>query len=378
MHIAFNGWFWDQPNVGSGQYIRRLLPALRKIAPDLNMTLILPPHNTQPDNLPLNVNIVTTKGRGGRIGKVLFEQRAFPKMVAQVNADIAHVPYWGPPLSSPAKLVTSILDVVPLIIPDYAGGIANRLYTSLVSSASQNNAHIITISEQSKTDIVEQLNIPSDSITVTYLGIDDRFHPRMGAERDQAVREKYNLPDQFVLYLGGFDIRKQVNQLLLAYTYVGQAEGDNIPLVLAGREPKWGESVFPDLPKYADELKLNDYLHWTGYIDEDDKPSLYRLADVFVYPSMYEGFGLPPLEAMASGTPTVTSDVDIFNEVLSDGAYLAESPRAMAGAIIGLLIQEQLRKTMINQGLAQATKYNWRKTAQGTLQVYEQVMHSSS
>ena len=374
MHIAFNGWFWDQPNVGSGQYIRRLLPALRKIAPDLKMTLILPPHNTQPDNLPLNVNIVTTKGRGGRIGKVIFEQRTFPKMVGQVNADIAHVPYWGPPLASPAKLVTSILDVVPLIIPDYAGGIANRLYTSLVSSASQNNAHIITISETSKADIAEQLNIASDAITVTYLGIDDRFHPRMGTEHDQAIREKYNLPEQFVLYLGGFDIRKQVNQLLLAYTYVGQAEGDNIPLVLAGREPKWGESVFPDLPKYANELDLNDYLQWTGYIDEEDKPSLYRLADVFVYPSMYEGFGLPPLEAMASGTPVVTSDVDIFSEVLGSGAYLAESPRAMAGAIIGLLIQEQLRKTMINQGLAQATKYNWRKTAQGTLKVYEQVM----
>ena len=376
MHIAFNGWFWDQPNVGSGQYIRRLLPALRKIAPDLNMTLILPPHNNQPDNLPNNVNIVTTTGRGGRIGKVLFEQRTFPKMVARVNADIAHVPYWGPPLSSPAKLITSILDVIPLIIPDYAGGIANRLYTSLVSSASQNNAHILTISEQSKRDIIEYLNIPEQSITVTYLGIDDRFHPRMGAERDETVQQKYDLPEQFVLYLGGFDIRKQVNQLLLAYTYVGQAEGDNIPLVLAGREPKWGTSVFPDLPKYAEELNITDYVRWIGYVDEDDLASLYRLADVFVYPSMYEGFGLPPLEAMASGTPTVTSEIDLFNETLGSGAYLAESARAMAGAIIGLLIQEPLRKTMINQGLAQATKYNWRKTAQDTLKVYENVMQS--
>lgn len=374
MHIAFNGWFWDQPNVGSGQYIRRLLHSLSRVAPDLVMTLILPPHNHMPDDLPQNVNIVTTKGRGGRIGKILFEQRTFPKMVAQVNADIAHVPYWAPPLSSPAKLVTTILDVVPLIIPDYAGGFGNRLYTSLVSSASQGNAHTITISETAKIDIVDTLNLSPESITVTHLGIDDTFHPRMGAEHDDSVREKYDLPEQFVLYLGGFDVRKQVNQLLLAYTYVGQAEGDNIRLVLAGREPKWGTSVFPDLPKYIEELKINDYVRWIGYVDEADKPSLYRLADVFVYPSMYEGFGLPPLEAMASGTPTVTSEIDVFKETLGEGAFLAESPRAMAGAIIGLLIQDPLRKTMINQGLAQATRYSWRKTAQTTLHVYEKVM----
>lgn len=379
MHIAFNGWFWDQPNTGSGQYIRNLLPHLRRIAPDLQMTLVLPPHNSSPDDLPDNVSVVTTGGRGGQVGKVLFEQRTFPKAVARVGADIAHVPYWGPPLSSPARLVTSVLDVIPLALPDYAQGFKARLYTSLVTAAARGSAHTLTLSEAAKADIVKYLDLPPERITVTYLAADERYHPKIGAERDEAVRQKYNLPDQFVLYLGGFDIRKQVNQLLLAYTYVGQAEGDNIPLVIAGREPAWGTSVFPDLPAYAAELNITDYVRWLGYVDEADKPSLYRLADVFVFPSMYEGFGLMPLEAMASGTPVVANDVSSIPEIVGDAAYLVQpgDARAMAGAIIALLLQQPLRDSLVNQGLARATNFSWRKTAKETLAVYEQVIRQA-
>jgi glycosyltransferase involved in cell wall biosynthesis len=376
MHIAYNGWFWDQPNTGSGQYIRRLLHNLRRVAPDLQMTLVLPPHNRAPDDLPDDVSIVTTKGSSGQWGKVWFEQRTYPQMVGRVGADIAHVPYWGPPLTSPARLVTSVLDVIPLALPDYARGVKARLYTSLVASAARGSAHTITLSQDSKNDIVQYLGIPAESITPTYLAADEVYHPRMGAERDAAVREKYNLPDQFVLGIGGFDMRKQFNQLLLAYTYVGQAEGDNIPLVLAGREPAWGTGVFPDLPKYAEELKITDYVRWLGYIDEADKSSLYRLASVFVFPSIYEGFGLPILEAMASGTPVVANEVSSIPEVAGDAAYLVEpgNARAMAGAIIALLLQQPLRDSLVNQGLARATQFSWRKTAKETLAVYEKVM----
>ena len=372
MHIAFNGWFWDQPHVGSGQYLRRLLHNLRRVSPDLKLTLILPPHNDSPDDLPPDVNIITTSGMKGKLGKIWFEQRTFPRMVKQCGADIAHVPYWAPPLSSPAKLVTSVLDVIPLAMPEYSTGFANRLYTSLVSAGTGGSAQIITISDTAKADIVSYLNIPPEKITTTHLGVDEAFHPRIGAEKDAAVKEKYNLPDRFVLYLGGFDTRKQVNQLLYAYTYVAQAE--NIPLVLVGKQPAWGKGVFPDLPAYIEKLDIGEIVQWAGYVDEADKPSLYRLADVFVYPSVYEGFGLPPLEAMASGTPVVANSVDIMKEIVGDGAYLVENPRSMGGAIIALLIQEPLRDSMINQGLAQATRYSWRKTAQKTLEVYEQVM----
>jgi glycosyltransferase involved in cell wall biosynthesis len=374
MHIAFNGWFWDQPNAGSGQYLRRLLHNLRRIAPDLQMTLILPPHITAPDDVPENVSLVTTTGLRGKIGKIWFEQRTFPQKVGQVGADIAHIPYWGSPLDSPAKVVTSVLDVIPLAIPDYARPIGTRFYTSLVSASARGSSHVITLSSAAKADIVKYLNIPEERITPIYLAADDSFHPRVGKERDEAVRAKYHLPERFVLYLGGFDVRKQVNQLLLAYTFVIEAEGDELPLVLGGKEPLWGTTVFPDLRKYTADLNLTEDVRWIGFVDEEDKPSLYRLAEVFVYPSIYEGFGLGVIEAMACGTPVVASEIPVMEEIVGNGAFLVSNAREMAGAIIALTLQKPLRETMINQGLGQATKFSWRKTAKETLAVYEKVM----
>lgn len=379
MHIAINGWFWNQEFTGSGQYLRNLVTYLLKVDPSLELSLILPPHIQHPDDVPEQVNVVQTgnASRMSKVGKVWFEQRTFPKLAQQLNADIAHVPYWGTPLSCAVPLVTSVLDVIPLLFPIYNQGFFTSLYTSLVSATVRGSGHIITISETAKIDIEEQLSIPEEKIAVTYLAQDERFHPRMGADRDDAVRKKYDLPEQFVLYLGGFDWRKQVNQLMLAYTWVGEAEGDNIPLVIAGREPEWDDALFPNLRDYAKKLDIEEYIQWIGFVDEADKPSLYRLADVYVFPSLYEGFGLMALEAMASGTPVVTSNAIVFEEVLEDGAYIVDNPRQMAGAIIALLVQEPLRETMINQGLAMSSNYSWRKTAKETLAVYQKVLNMS-
>ncbi len=373
MHVAFNGWFWDQPNTGSGQYIRRLLPHLRRVAPEVEMTLVLPARITAPEDVPERVTVVHAGGAGGSIGKVLFEQRAYPQVVGRVGADIAHVPYWGPPLSSPARLVTSVLDVIPLVFPEYSAGFKGRLYTALVSTAARGSAHIITLSHASRLDIIEHLQIPDEQITPIYLAPDDIYHPRMGRERDPEVKARYNLPDEYVFYISGFDVRKQLNQLLLAYTYLKQ---ENVPLVIAGREPQWGTPMFPDMRKYADELGISDLIQWIGYVDESDKPSLYRMARVYATPTRYEGFGLPLIEAMACGTPVVANEVSCIPEIVGDGAFLVEpgSAREMGAAILSLLYQEPLRATQINNGLAQATKYSWRKTAQHTLAVYEQVM----
>lgn len=374
MHIAFNGWFWDQPHTGSGQYVRHLLPQLARVAPDLQMTLVLPPGLGEVDSLPETISLATTDGSRSNLGKVWFEQRTFPQLAGQVGADIAHVPYWGSPLTSPIPLVTSVLDVIPLALPEYSGGLLPRFYTSLVSATARGSSHVLTLSDAAKADITTYLDIPAEQITATHLAADEAYHPHLGAERDEAVRAKYDLPDQFVLYIGGFDPRKRVADALLAFSYVSAAHGDEYPLVIAGREPQWGTPMFPDLRAYTDSLKVSEFVRWIGYVDEADKPSLYRLANVFVYPSVYEGFGLPVIEAMASGTPVVARDIPVMSEIAGDAAYLVGDARAMGGAIIALLIQEPLRQTQISRGLAQATRFSWRKVAQATFGVYEQVM----
>ncbi|MCS7071197.1 MAG: glycosyltransferase family 4 protein, partial [Anaerolinea sp.] len=179
----------------------------------------------------------------------------------------------------------------------------------------------------------------------------------------------------------GFDVRKRVAQLLHAFTYVSRAEGENTYLVIAGREPEvWArggdDPLFPNMRKLADELKISSYIRWIGYVDEVDKPALYRMASVFVFPSRAEGFGLMLLEAMQSGTPVVANNIPVFDEIAGDAAYLVEDgdARAMGGAILSLLLQDPLRETQITRGLGRATAFSWRKTARETLAVYETVM----
>ncbi len=376
MHIALNGWLWQQPHSGSGQYLRQLLRHLTQLPSPPQLTLVLPPGADAGPDLPDGVQALPTRGRCGRLGKLLFEQRSFPRAVAACNADIAHVPYHGAPLRSPAPLVTSVLDVVALVIPEYARSLPARLYTALVGASARGSAQIITLSQASKLDIEEQLELPAEQITVTWLAPDDACHPRMGAERDEEVRARYDLPERYVFAIGGFDLRKQFKQLLLAWTWVAQAEGADCALVIAGREPEWRSPLFPDLRACASELGISEHIHWTGEVDEADKPALYRMAQVFAFPSRYEGFGLPVLEAMACGTPVVANEISCMPELVADGAFLVEpgSARAMAGAIIALLNQEPLRQAQINAGLARATHFSWRRTAQQTLAVYEQVL----
>ncbi|MDX2163705.1 MAG: glycosyltransferase family 1 protein [bacterium] len=377
MHIAFNAWFWNQPYTGSGQYLRRLVGALRKIAPDLRITLVMPPGITpQADELPANVEVYPTRGTRSNLGKVWFEQRTYPAAAAALKADIAHVPYWGAPLTSPARLVTSVLDVIPLVMPEYAPTLQAKLYTSLVTASARGSGHVITISQAAKADIVRHIGLPAESITVTYLAADDRFHPRLGAEQDAAVKAKYTLPDNYVLYLGGFDVRKRVLLLLEAYAYVAKAEGEEYPLVIAGREPDWDDPLFPNVREAAKTLGIDHVLHWVEAPTDDEKPSLYRMARVFVFPSAYEGFGLPVIEAMACGTPVIAQDAPGISEIVGDAAYLTrrDDARSMGGALLALLGQDPLRETQISRGLGQATQYSWRKTARDTLNVYERIM----
>jgi glycosyltransferase involved in cell wall biosynthesis len=380
MHIAFNGWFWDQPYTGSGQYLRNLLAALYALAPENRLSLIVPAHMRTLDNLPPDVDVLPIQTRfGGHLGKVWFEQRAFPRGVTRLKADIAHVPYWGPPLRSPAPLICTVLDVIPLVVPEYRAGLLNRLYTSLVVAAARGAAHILTISDDARRDITQHVGVPAGRISVTHLAADDVFHPEPDRARDQAVREKYGLGDvtDFVLYLGSYSVHKNIRLLLAAYTYVVQAVGPDVPLVLAGHTPTaWGTPHFPDLPAYIKETGLSDYVRWIGAVDEADKPSLYRLARVFVFPSRYEGFGLGPLEAMASGTPVVACEVSSIPEVVGDAAFLVapDDSRAMGGAILSFLTQPDHAAAMRRQGLSRARHFSWRKTAENTLAAYWQII----
>lgn len=380
LHIALNGWFWDQPHTGSGQYLRHLLDALHRLTPEHRLTLVIPSHMRVLDALPALVDVLPVQGRfGGHLGKVLFEQQAFPNALKRLRPDLAHVPYWAPPLRSPVPVVCTVLDVIPLVLPEYRAGLLSRLYTSLVAAATKGVVEIVTISQASKNDIVMRVGVPAERVSVTYLAADRAFHPEGSRAEHDAVRARYGLDDvdDFVLYLGSFNAHKNLRLLLAAYTYVVQGAGPDVPLVLAGHTPaRWGTRQCPNLPRYIVELGLERHVRWIGAVDEVDKPALYRLASVFAFPSRYEGFGLGPLEAMASGTPVVACNTSSIPEVTGDAAYLVDvtESKAMAGAILALLLEPEHARQIANRGLARSREFSWRKTAEGTLAAYRRAL----
>ncbi|MBN1314794.1 MAG: glycosyltransferase family 4 protein [Anaerolineales bacterium] len=372
-HIAINAFFWARPDTGSGQYIKNLVHHLANLEPSMRITLVYPGSKTPNDSLPASCSWHLVTPRPGHIGKLLFEQFDFPRACRQIGADLAHIPYWGPPLRSPAPVVVTIHDLIPLLLCEYRGGILARLYTSFVAASARGARQIITDSNASKKDICSHLGIPDSKIHVIYLAASDKFKP---GPADPQVVDRYHLPDAYTLYMGGYDVRKNVPALLQAYTIAGPSIGDQFPLVLAGRIPAIPSPRFPDIHKLIAELEIQDFVALPGFIDEADKPALYRNATSVIFMSKYEGFGLPVLEAMACGIPVVVSDCSSLPEIVGPAGFVLDPDdiKGLAGAIIACSIQDDLRANLRQRGLEQAGRFTWTKTAQQTLQVYRQVI----
>jgi glycosyltransferase involved in cell wall biosynthesis len=351
---------------------------LNRLVEDLEITLIYPHLAGQPgpQEVPPGVKVKTLPLPAGHLGKVYFEQITFPQACRSVGADIAHVPYWGSPLQSPVPLVVTVHDVTTLIVREYRRGFFARLYNALVSASAKAADHIITDSQASKKDIASYLAIPEQMMTVIYLAASPAYKPEQELLVDMAILKKYDLPDFYVLYLGGFEIHKNLTTLLMAYTYVAQALGQDYPLVLAGRRPQKSSNRFPDYDGLIHQLDLEDYVHWAGYIDEEDKPAVYRAANSFAFLSRHEGFGLPPLEAMSCGVPVVASNCSSLPEVIGDAGFTLDpdDERQIAGSIIATILQEDLAADLKQKGLAQAANFSWEKTATETLLVYDRII----
>ncbi len=358
MKLAINASFLHRPDTGSGQYLIHLIDELRKPEHGIDVQLIQSPSDSN-------------------VEKLKFEQISFPSAARAAHADLAHVPYFGSALFPRVPTVVTIHDLIPMVLPLYRGSLKVRAYTRLVSLAARRARAVIADSEASKRDIVRLLGLDEARVYVIYLAADERYRPISNAVTLNAVREKYQLPEAFVLYLGGFDQRKNLPNLVRAFAKVAQGLGPDYSLVLAGRPPEKESTLFPDVRPLIKELQLTEHVRLIGDVAEEDKPALYTLAGCFAWPSYYEGFGLPVLEAIACGTPVVAGDAGSLPEIVGNAGFLVnpDEVNRMAGAMIASLIDEPLRAEMRAKGLAQAAKFSWAKCARETVQVYRKAIH---
>jgi glycosyltransferase involved in cell wall biosynthesis len=392
MRIGINALFWERPETGSGQYTSNLLQALAKANPTNKYLLIspgpapsvsefqLPISNLQS---PISNFQLPTSNLRKNLTKLCFEQVAFPLACRRLELDLAHVPYFASPLFSAVPTVVTVHDLIPLILPAYRGSPLVRLYTRLVAAAARKAEAIITVSQASRQDIVRCLHIPPERIHVTYEAAGDAFQPVEDeacpepSRRDQlaSIRQKYALPERYLLYLGGFDQRKNLSTLLRAFALLVNRQ-PQARLVIAGQVPAWDGPLFPDPRRLVRELGVEERVVFTGWVPEEDKPALYSGATAFVFPSLYEGFGLPAVEALACGTPIIASDRSSLPEVVGEGGILVEptDAKALAEAMEMLLVDDALRAELRQRALTQASKFSWKQTALETLAVYRKVV----
>ena len=378
MRVVINGWFWDRPDTGTGQYtkhIARLLSELGEKAPDVTVVI---PTGQSPDGAPSHDDFTTDRLKLIRhpirithLSKVWWEQILIPRIARQLKADLLHIPYWAPPAGTWGPTVVTIHDLIPLTLSAYRGNPMARLYTSLVAASTPGATLVITDSEASRHDIVNTLPVSPDRVQVIPLAVDDSFSPAAG-ESDRSIRHDWGISEGYLLYLGGFDIRKNLATMLRAFTYVSRAV-DDAQLVIAGRLPQKDSTFTPDPRRLAKEMGIPDRsLHFLGYVPESHKPALYRGAKVFLFPSRYEGFGYPPLEALSCGVPVVGSNAASLPEVVGAAGMLTDPDDAegMAGAVIQLLIDEQFHTRLSRRAMEQARRFTWTRTARLTMEAY--------
>ncbi len=283
---------------------------------------------------------------------------------------LRHVPYLAPPALAPRTIVT-VHDLIPLALPAYGAGKGQALYFWLVRLGLQRTQTVIADSQWTRQDLARLTGVPSDRVHVVPLGVDERFSPRDAAARNDA-RQRLGLPDRFALFLSTRDLRKNLGVVLSAWPEVWRAR--RLPLVVAGRSPRRASRVYVDWFATVDP-SAESWLHVYGPVAEADKPDLYRAADVFVFPSRYEGFGLDPLEAMASGVPVVAANATSLPEVVGDAGCLLppDDPLAWAQAIAAIDARPGKANDMRERGIARAADFTWARTAEQTHAIYRQV-----
>jgi len=357
---------------GIGTYVRNLLRQLSRIDHDTEYAVLCQGQDC---------SIVSELGENFRAvpesspGYSVREQITVPRDLRREHAELFHAPHYVLPPLTPCKSVVTIHDCIHLRFPQYLPNRLGYAYArSFLWMATHHSNRVITVSEASKRDILEYFKVPPGKIDVIYNGIDERFGEVPAEEDVTRVRERYQLIDPFILYAGNIKPHKNLGRLIEAFHILRHTgpEFEHVKLVIIGDEI----AKYAALRHAVHRHKLHKHVRFFGFVPSRTLAILYRLAAVFVFPSLYEGFGLPPLEAMASGTPVITSNVSSLPEVVGDAAVLIDplQPEAIADALGRVLSDSALRDELRTRGFERARHFSWERSVRRVREIYGEVL----
>jgi len=379
MRIAIDGRTIVSGRTGVGVYAERIVRSLLGIdrANEYFLFLVEPVKDLHAPNL----NTIFIEGYD-RIGRNRFwENFLLPRFMASHSVDLFFAPAYALPvlpfvyakrnrLKRP-RFVVTIHDLIGLLHPET---FTRKMYfwqKIFVANAARRADKIITASEATKTDLLKLHAVNEERVTVIYHSIDEDFVPINDRRRLSTTQAKYGLPEKAVLYVGTIEPRKNIVGLAKAFAMLTAEERSDFTLIIAGRPGWYVESIHEEIGR----LQLGRRIRFLGYVDRQDLPALYNLSTVFAYPSLYEGFGFPPLEAMSCGIPVLCSNTSSFPEVVGDAAIMVD-PHDLGGMSkqLGRLLSDaSLRNELGRKGIARSRQFSAQKTAQATLRVFQEV-----
>jgi glycosyltransferase involved in cell wall biosynthesis len=367
MKIAFSARGLGTSYGGARQYIRGLIPALARQIKDDKLFVFY--NNDKFLGLAQGCSEIVIKGNN----KLLWDFLLFPRMLHKIKFDavifsLDIIPFF---VGCPGFTIRYDLAYFDKVLKPYR--FWDTLYMRIMMPISDRKAKaIFAISKHTKNDCVKFCNANPEKITVIYGAANEEFKPIKDAAILEKTRYRFKLPEKFIFYAGSLSPRKNIINLVRAFSQIVS----KIPHKLVLTVPEsWKDSM---VYKTIDELNIHDSIINLGFIGQEDMPALYNLADICVYPSLYEGFGLPVLEAMHCGCPVVASNTTSIPEVAGNAAVLVDplDTDAIAEAISRVLTDRQLRAKLIQTGFQQAEKFTWDRTASIMLDVIREKYHN--
>ena len=369
MRIGIDFHSAEREGSGNYTYIRNLVDSLIKIDHEneyfLYVTNIKYPYYEQFKKIR-NVRLCLTKSNNPFIRIPILGMRTFIDKI-----DVLHVQYIASPFHR-GKLIVTIHDISFLHFPECFRKFERFRQKVLIPINIKKADKILTVSKYSREDIIKSYNVLPQTIEFTYNGVKPIFKPLEGLTKANEALKHYGISGKFIFFVGRIDARKNISSLMKAFMLLKQKKQIPHQLVISGKEDFLPRQI-------QEEIEISQYrkdIIFTGYLQATYLPLFYNLADVFVYPSLYEGFGLPCLEAMSCGCPVVSSNISSIPEIVNGAGLLIDplDTEELAIAIHRVISNPKLREELKEKGLKQANQFSWDNTAQKTLEVYKEVI----